>query len=68
LKSNLNAAISYTSFKKDHGPPYKHFSQTFDPLEHNQILQSRNVDVEALRSIHGKKEELESTDDQKSIA
>ena len=55
LKSNLNASIAYTSFKKDHGPPYKHFSQTFDPIEHNQVLQSRNVDVEALRSIHGKK-------------
>jgi len=37
-------------------------------LEHNQILKSRNVDVEALRSIHGKKEALEGIEDQKSIA
>jgi hypothetical protein len=59
LKMNLRSAIGYTSFKKDHGPPYKHFSQSFDPLEHNTYLQSRNVDVEALRGHHGKKEQAQ---------
>ena len=44
------------SMSKDHGPPYKHFSQTFDELEHNEYLQNKKVDVEALKSIHAKGE------------
>lgn len=41
---------------KNHGPPYNHFTQTFDELEHNTYLQGKGVDVEALRSIHGSKQ------------
>ena len=44
------------SMDKNHGPPYKHFSQTFDELEHNEYLQNKKVDVEALKSIHAKGE------------
>jgi len=44
--------IAYGSFKKDHGPPYGYWPQTFDELDHNQYLQSRKVDVEALRNHH----------------
>lgn len=44
------------SMDKNHGPPYKRFSQTFDELEHNEYLQEKKVDVEALRSIHAKGE------------
>jgi hypothetical protein len=32
------ADIAYSSFSKDHGPPYKQFPQTFDELEDNQYL------------------------------
>jgi len=57
MKVNFNADKAYASFTKNHGPPYKHFSQTFDDLEHNTYLLKKNVDVEALRNIHSKKEE-----------
>jgi len=39
---------AYSSFTKDHGPPYKHFPQEFDELEHNELLKSKNVDPESL--------------------
>ena len=54
MSSNLNAGQKYSSFKKTHGPPYYQFSQEFDPLDHNEYLLDKKVDVEALRSIHQK--------------
>jgi len=54
MKANLGLNTAYSSFKKDHGPPYKHFSQSFDPLENNEYLQAKGVDVEALRHAHSK--------------
>ena len=54
MKANLGCSTGYSSFKKDHGPPYKHFSQSFDPLEHNEYLAAKGVDVEALRAVHSK--------------
>ena len=56
MKGNLKVGEKYTSFKKTHGPPHEHFNKRFDPLEHNEYLQEKGVDVEALRSIHGVKE------------
>jgi len=53
-KTNLGACVDYTSFKKNHGPPHKHFNPMYDPLEHNEYLQGKGVDVEALRNIHKK--------------
>jgi len=44
------------SMDKNHGPPHKHFSQTFDELEHNEYLQSKKIDVESLKAIHTKGE------------
>jgi sulfide:quinone oxidoreductase len=55
LKSNLNAGHAYTGLKKDHGPPHKHFNQQFDPLDKNEYLQQRGVDVDCLRNLHSKK-------------
>lgn len=54
MKTNLDAGIAYTSFKKNHGPPHKHYNPTYDPLDHNEYLQAKGVDVEALRNIHKK--------------
>lgn len=53
MKQNLKTCEAYTSFKKDHGPPHKHYNQRFDPLEHNEYLKQRGVDIEALRNAHG---------------
>lgn len=55
LKSNLNAAHAYTGLKKDHGPPHKHYNKLFDPLDKNEYLLERGVDVDALRNVHGKR-------------
>jgi sulfide:quinone oxidoreductase len=54
MKTHLSAGVAYTSFKKNHGPPHTHFNPSYDPLEHNEYLQQKGVDVEALRNIHNK--------------
>jgi hypothetical protein len=38
LKSMLSQADTYSSFKKNNGPPYYHFSPRYAPLEHNEYL------------------------------
>jgi len=54
MKSNLAQGISYTSFKQTHGPPYEHFNPTYDPLENNEYLLEKGVDIQALKNAHGK--------------
>jgi len=54
MKSNLGVGHAYTGLKKDHGPPHSHYNKLFDPLEKNEYLLSRGVDVEALRNVHGR--------------
>jgi hypothetical protein len=60
LKSNLDAAHAYTGLKKDHGPPHKFFNKQFDPIDKNELLLEKGVDIEALRSIHGRKEGIQT--------
>lgn len=50
----VGTGVKYCSMSKDHGPPHYHFNAMYDPLEHNEYLQQKGVDVEALRSIHKK--------------
>ena len=52
MSSNMKQNVAFAGMSKDHGPPYKHFTQTFDELEHNEYLLSHGVDIEALRHIH----------------
>jgi len=54
MGANLGENTKFSSFKKDMGPPYRHFPQDFDPIEHNEYLQGKGVDVQQLRSIHNK--------------
>lgn len=54
MNKNIKDGIWYGSLDKDHGPPHKHYNNSYDPLEHNEYLQAKNVNVEALRSIHKK--------------
>jgi len=49
LKSQLGSVEKYTSFNKDHGPPYGHFPAEYDALEHNEYLQGRGVTPEQVR-------------------
>jgi len=54
MSSNLKANLAYAGLTKNHGPPYGNFNPVFDPLDKNEYLASRGVDVEALRNIHAK--------------
>lgn len=56
MNGNFKKNKAFASFTKDLGPPYKHFAQDFDPIEHNDYLVEKGVDVEALRNIHAKGE------------
>jgi len=56
MSSNLSQGVKYTSFKQTHGPPYEHFNPNYDPLEANEYLLDKGVDVDALRNIHTKGE------------
>lgn len=49
LKTHLNNIDKYTSFHKDHGPPFKHFPAEYDALEHNEYLQQRAIAPETVR-------------------
>ena len=39
----------FASFKKNPGPPYYWFSKEWDPLDKNEYLISKGVDVDALK-------------------
>lgn len=54
MTENLNQGIKYTSFKQTHGPPYEHFNPNYDPLEANEYLLDKGVDIVALRNHHKK--------------
>jgi hypothetical protein len=54
LSQNLKSGHAYTSIKKDNGPPHKHYNALYDPLDKNEYLAERGVDVEALRNVHNK--------------
>ena len=54
MKSNLKQGESLTSFKKDNGPPHGWFNAIYDPLEANEYLLEKKVDIEALKSVHKK--------------
>lgn len=56
MGNNVKSGIWYGSLSKDNGPPHKHFNNSYDPLEHNEYLAGKGVDVESLRSIHKKGE------------
>ena len=43
MKSQTAQGEKYASFKKDHGPPYHHYSAEYDELEHNDYLKSKGI-------------------------
>jgi hypothetical protein len=60
MNANLGCGTAYSSFKKDHGPPHKHYSALYDPLDKNEYLMSKGVNIEALRNAHPKREVVHS--------
>jgi len=51
LKSMLNADEKYSSFKKTHGPPHYHYNPRYMPLEHNDYLQSKGVNIDEVKQF-----------------
>jgi len=49
LKSCQGQDEKYGSFKKTHGPPYGHFNPRYLPLEHNDFLQKKGVNLSDVR-------------------
>lgn len=56
MKANLKQGEALTSFKKDNGPPHGYFNAIYDPLEANEYLLEKKVDIEALKNVHTKGE------------
>jgi len=54
MKSNYGAGEAYASLKKNHGPPHKHYNALYDPLDKNEYLLNKGIDIEALRNVHTK--------------
>ena len=54
MKANLKQGEALTSFKKDNGPPHAYFNAIYDPLESNEYLLEKKVDIEALKAVHSK--------------
>jgi hypothetical protein len=50
----MGAGDKYSNLDKNHGPPHRHYNASYDPLEHNEYLQGKGVDVEALKNVHKK--------------
>jgi len=49
MTAELKAGTNYSSFKKDHGPPYGYWPAEYDELEHCEYLQSHNLTPEDVR-------------------
>lgn len=54
MSGNFKEGKKYSDFKKNHGPPHWRFNARYDPLESNEYLISKGVDIEQLRSLHKK--------------
>jgi hypothetical protein len=54
LKGMLGQAEKYSGFKKNHGPPYYHFSPRYTPLEHNDYLQRKGVSLSEVKMFEPK--------------
>jgi len=50
MKANMKATDKYAGMTKSVGPPNYQYTPTYDPLECNEYLLSKGVDVEALKS------------------
>lgn len=54
LASSKSAAVKFSDFKKNHGPPHFRYSARYDPLENNEYLQSKNIDLSEVRMFEPK--------------
>lgn len=50
MKGNMQETEKFASFKKTVGPPHYRFAASYDPLEKNDYLLSKDVDIAALKA------------------
>lgn len=50
IKGNMKETEKFASFKKNHGPPHYSFSASYDPLEKNEYLLNKGVNIPALQA------------------
>jgi len=48
-RQQLNAGDHYLNYKKSHGAPHNHWPQSFDELEHNEYLVSKQISADEVR-------------------
>lgn len=46
LSNQQKMGEKYTSFSKNQGPPHYHYAARYDALEHNEYLESRQIELE----------------------
>lgn len=44
INNQLSMGTAYTSFTKNQGPPHYHYPARYDALEHNEYLQTRQIE------------------------
>jgi len=49
IASNLGDGLKYAGMKKNHGPPHYNYNASYDPLESNEYLAAKGIDLESLR-------------------
>lgn len=54
IKSMQGQGEKYSSFKKNHGPPYYQFNPRYMPLEHNDYLQKKGINLSEVRMFEPK--------------
>jgi hypothetical protein len=54
IKKSHTLAEAYSNFKPGHGPPHNHYCATYDPLEANEYLLEKGVDIDAIKNHHKK--------------
>lgn len=50
IKSKMRMTKRFAGFKKNVGPPWYQFSASYDPLDKNEYLLSRDVDITAIQA------------------
>ena len=50
MTGNMKETEKFASFKKNVGPPHYRFSASYDPLDKNEYLLSKGVDIDALKA------------------
>ena len=54
MGSNKKEAIKYSAMDKHSGPPHYRYRARYDPIEKNEYLLRKAVDIEALKNVHSK--------------